>query len=148
MPRPCRRVDPQAGTVNDSYTTEEFGRITELLAGGSEAGTALRWRHLLQVSLTQLFVTVMHFGVGRGDDARGMRISWIGKPREVDVLSTKEVVKAYMLPITLYTGKTQVDRLGMLGCYWRSPACGLLVRTEVKGIRSPLYAVARPFSSR
>jgi hypothetical protein len=135
MPRPCRRVDPQAGTVNDSYTTEEFGRITELLAGGSEAGTAL-------------FVTVMHFGVGRGDDARGMRISWIGKPREVDVLSTKEVVKAYMLPITLYTGKTQVDRLGMLGCYWRSPACGLLVRTEVKGIRSPLYAVARPFSSR
>ncbi len=105
---PCRgRKDPHAGTVNDSYTIDDYTRMADLLARGMEAVGRLRWRSggLLQLTTTQLFVHIMHFGLGRGDDTRGMRIHHIGKPRRCEVLSG--VVDAYTLPITIFAGKTQ-----------------------------------------
>lgn len=113
----CRRGDGgdiYANTVNDSYTTEEYGAIALLLVGGYFAAKELgRWT-LLQVALAQLFVHLMHFGAGRGDDTRAMHIADIGKPRLVDALSV--AVACYMLPIVLFGTKTQsVSR----GCWVR-----------------------------
>jgi hypothetical protein len=121
----CRRQgDPHANTVNDSYTSEEYGKIGLLLVGGAIATKALpRWT-LLQVAMTQLFVHLMHFGAGRGDDTRVMHIADIGKPRKVDALS--DAVDCYMLPIVLFGTKTQSVSRGCGGVGVSYPVWGSL----------------------
>ena len=57
------------------------------------------------MALAQLFVHLMHFGAGRGDDTRVMHIADIGKPRLVEAVSN--AVPCYMLPIVLFGTKTQ-----------------------------------------
>ncbi|KAG2449558.1 hypothetical protein HYH02_005091 [Chlamydomonas schloesseri] len=101
-----RKADVHAGTCNDTYTLAEYREMARLLAGGQVTMGKLRWRDLLKVSMTQLFVHLMHFGAGRGDDTRVMRLSYIGRPREVEVLSGGGA-RAFMLPITLYGAKHQ-----------------------------------------
>lgn len=107
----CRRQgDPQASTAADTYTTEEYQRISELLVQGQAAASKLRMP-LLGVAQTQALFHIMHFGAGRGDDTRVMMLADIAKPRSVDVLSG--VAPCWMVPIVLYGTKTQRVSLGL-----------------------------------
>lgn len=107
----CRRQgDPQASTAADTYTAEEYARISELLVQGQAAASQLNMTTLM-LAQTQALFHIMHFGAGRGDDARVMMLADISKPRPVEVLSG--AADCVMVPIVLYGTKTQRVSSGM-----------------------------------
>jgi hypothetical protein len=93
--------------VNDSYTCDNYGDMSWLLAGGGEAALQLRWDNLHMAQM-QTFVHLAHSGVARGDDSRVVCICDIGKPRKVPCLSG--VVDAYVLPVAMFGTKTHQVR--------------------------------------
>ncbi|KAG2497313.1 hypothetical protein HYH03_004896 [Edaphochlamys debaryana] len=96
--------DSQAHTVNDTYDPDEYDRLVRLTASGELAAKELGW-HPLKVSLSRAFMTLMHAGVARGDNTRGVYICDLGRPRKMTALSG--VTECFMLPIVLFGTKTQ-----------------------------------------
>ncbi|EFJ39652.1 hypothetical protein VOLCADRAFT_100714 [Volvox carteri f. nagariensis] len=97
------RGDPMANTGNDTYLPEDFSRLCRFMADTGSASSKLKWS-LAQVALVQVTILLLHFCVGRHNDARIMHTCDIGRPTKLPGVRPCD---AYATCMVLYGGKTQ-----------------------------------------